>query len=154
ALSDLLDQGRSYLHGTNELRADIKRIQAIQQEVIVLTELFRSAHSTAFSEFRMMIDAGSENFALPRAYDSIKEKLQHSHALVSAKLSEIRNNYVDFIQLAAFGVAATAASLYILNPLILTGLNWLTQLMGGKGMQDISKFAPEHMGRNALLNFC
>jgi hypothetical protein len=79
-----------------------------------------------------------------------------------SKLNEIRNNYVDFIQLSAFGVAATAATLYVLNPLVLTFLDWLAPDIGsrgpaeavlevvGKETQKIRELSP---WKNALLNF-
>ena len=162
ALSDLIDQQETFhQRSSSELKEDINKIQSIQQEVLFLTEFFRNTYVASYREYRRMIDAGSMDFALSRAYDSIKEKLEHSHALVLSKLNEIRNNYVDFIQLAAFGVAATAVTLYVLNPLVLTLLDWLAPDMGGrhpvgavlefagKETQKIRELSP---WKNALLN--
>jgi hypothetical protein len=101
-----------------ELREEIDQIMAIQQESLVFTEFYRNSRITTSADYRRLLEAGNNTFGLARLYESVQEKLEHSHAIVTADLNELRNIVLDFLQWVAVVFAAITAAKDILNPLV------------------------------------
>jgi hypothetical protein len=92
----------------------------------------------------LFLDAGNKAFSLSRLYDSVKERVEHSQAIVMEKLNQIRNGTLDLLQWAALGFAAIALSKDILNPLV---LDVVLQHADDK----VAKFQKDFPAWNALL---